>query len=220
MSAVERRTSKGSQGDSLGRVCTRCATAIIVAGLMSTSGPAVAQDVPRPGPFDRYQVSVKNPAGQLVFDMRAAPRNRDIEGRFVSKGTMRFSPKLCEATYRLRFVITTIRGPVRKVPYPARMRRARFDGAARRCPFDGLPRRGLKKMDGQITIDGKPLMSFTALPSTRRGNPFARLKTTLRFQRPNTPAGLIRVRIRAQYPSHRSHTVAFVADTDVSVPPG
>lgn len=219
VTVIEEWISSGSRDDRLARVFKWCATVAIAAGLTSSSGPALAGNVPRPGPLAKYEVSIKKEAGQLVFDIQGAPKNPDINGQFVSRGTLRLTPILCEATYRLQFVFTTIKGPVQTYPYPARMRGGRLDGNAKRCPFADLPRHGLRSLRLRSTIDGQPLTDFVARPLTRAGNPFARLKVpALTFHRPNTPAGLIKARIDLQYASHKSHTVEFMADTTVPLP--
>jgi hypothetical protein len=217
----EERTSIHLHGGRRGRGFRLSATVAMAAGLVSISGPAVAQNLPRPGPLVRYEVSIHRPDGALLFDIRGTPNNPDTKGQFVSTGTVRFSPKLCEAAYRLRFRFTSTKGRVKSLPYPAQTRHGRLDGRAKKCPFDGLPRRGFKSMHVRATIDGKPLLTFVALPFTRSGDPFARLKAKdLVFRRPNTPAGLIHAWFRVQYASHQSHTVEFMADTNVSLPRG
>lgn len=195
------------------RVCKCRATVVIVAALMSTTAPAVAQTLPRPGPFTSIELSTHNSRGHLVFDMTVNARHPDIGGQFDATGRVRFSPRLCDARYRLRFVYTTNKGDSQEWSYPARMRRGRLDGTPQRCPFAGLPRRGMKSMDVRATINRKLLLHFDAKPSPRSGNPFAQLKHRLHFGRPNTPSGIVVVRIRVHYRSHRSHTVKFVADT-------
>jgi hypothetical protein len=166
-------------------------------------------------------VSARDHDGRLVTDIRGAPKNLRVGGLFVSTAKVRFSPKLCEARYRLQFVFTTNKGEERKNSYGVRMRRGRLDGVDTRCPFAGLPRRGLSSMRVRVTIDENLLMSFVARPSTSRGRTFGRLRApNVTFYRSSTPAGLARVWIRARYRSHRSHIVEFVADTDVAVPRG
>jgi len=205
----------GSAGISLGPVGKWCATALMAAGLMSTSGSAVAQDVPPLGPRSSFQVFAKNSDSQRVFDIRGVPKISDIQEGFISAGTVRFSPKLCNATYRVLFVFTT-KGHVTKSPYRTQVRSARRDGITTRCPFAGLPSRGLKSMHVRATIAGKPLLQFRAHPVGRPGSTFARLKMPrMTFGRRNTPAGSIRVSVRARYRSHRQHTIKFVVKTDL-----
>jgi len=216
----DRDAAPGDGHGHLGRVLQRYATVIIAAGLMITGGRAVAYDVPRPGPSDRYDVSVRNPGGELVFNIRGTPK-LSTKGQFHSTGTVRFWPKLCAAAYRLQFRVTTIKGDVTPFVYPARLRRGRLDGVAKRCPFDGLPRRSFASMHVQATIDKKPLLTFDAQPFKRSHDPFAWLRVrNLKLVRPYTPAGLLRARIRVRYASHESHshTVELTVDTDVPLP--
>lgn len=183
---------------------------------MSPTAPAIAQNLPRLGPLTILELSTNNSRGHPVFNMTVVLKHPDTGGPFDATGTVRFSPKLCNANYPLRFVFTTLRGDPKTYPYPARMRRGRLDGTARRCPFAGLPGRGMKSMDVRATIDNKPLLQFHATPSARPGNPFARLKHRLHFVRPNTQRGTVRVLIRVHYRSHRSHTIQFVANTAIA----
>ena len=216
----ERRALGGSGGDHLRWVCTWCVTAIaaVTAAGSITSERAVAQDLRPPGPLSRYEVSAKNRDGQKVFDIRGAPKNSDTEGVFVSTGTVRFSPKLCESTYRLQFVYTTIRGSIAIKPFGVRVRRGRLDGVPKRCPFAGLPRRGLRSMSVRVSLNGNLLMHFIAWPSTRPGSPFDRLKVPTSVYRFGRTPGLARVRVRARYRSSRPHIVQFTADTNVALP--
>jgi hypothetical protein len=180
-------------------------------------GPAVTQgQLPRPGPYDRLQVSVKNRGGQSVLDMHATLKKANIEGGFALRGRVRFSRRLCEAAYRMRFTFTMNRGRVAKFSYRARMRRGRLDGVARRCPFAGLPRSDLTSLHVRASIDRRSVLDFAARPSARRSSPTTWLEMPeLIFKRSNAPTGLVRVRIRARYRSQRSHTVRFVADTGI-----
>lgn len=206
----------GAQGSDLfRRACKWCASVVIVAGLISTTASAVAQSVPRLGPLTTLELSTRNQRGHVVFNMTVALKRPDTGGQFDATGTVRLSPKLCEAKYRLHFVFTALRGDAKTILYPARMRRGRLDGTRQRCPFAGLPERGMKSMHLRATINRKYLLHFDAKPSTRSGNPFARLKHRLHFGRPNTQTGTVRVRVRVHYRSHRSHTVQFIARTDI-----
>jgi hypothetical protein len=202
------------RSDLFRRVCKCCTTVVIVAGLISATA-AVAQNVPRLGPLTTLELSTRNHRGHAVFNMRVALKRPDTGGSFDATGTVRFSPQLCEAKYRLHFVYTPLRGDAKTILYPARMRRGRLDGTRQRCPFAGLPDRGMKSMDVRAIINRKYLLHFDAKPSTRSGNPFARLKHRLHYGRPNTETGTVRVRVRVHYRSHRSHTVQFIAKTDI-----
>jgi hypothetical protein len=65
------------------------ATVAVAAGFMSTCGPAVAQDAPRIDPIFSYQMSVADPAGERVFDIRGAQKEpEDTTPPFVSTATM------------------------------------------------------------------------------------------------------------------------------------
>jgi hypothetical protein len=193
---------------------------VITVALASILGPAVAQDVPPPGPLDTLRVSVRDRDGRRAFDMRAALKRTTIGGGFVLAGKVRFGARLCEASYRLRFTYISNTGLERTFSYPARMRRGRLDGVDTPCPFAGLPRRHLKSLSVRATIEGRPLLLFRASPSGRDGDPLGWLGfPELTFRRPNTPQGRVRALIRARYRSHRSHTVEFRADTDIALPP-
>jgi len=189
------------------------AAAVLAAGLMSASGPAVAQDAPRGGALASFRVFLAQSDGTVVFDIRGAPKDpKDVKAPFASTGTMRISRKLCVGTYRVALVFTTVKGRDTTVPYVLRLRRGQLDGVAKRCPLAGLPRRGLKSVDVQVTIDRNRLLRFVGRPSARTGDTFGRLNVPeLTFYRSNTPPGLVRVRARAQYRSGRPHTVEVEA---------
>jgi hypothetical protein len=181
--------------------------------------PAVAQTVPFPGAGDTLQISATGRDGRRALVMQITLKELTSDGGLVAQGRVRFSPSLCVAAYRVRFTYTTNRGRRQSYPYPGRMRSGRLDGVAERCPFAGLPRRGLKSVRVRAVIDGRPLLHFRARPAGRPGDPFGWLKMPeLVFRRPNTPQGLVSVVIRATYDSRSSHTVAFVADTDIALP--
>jgi hypothetical protein len=207
-----------SLGDSEGhwfrRIFVGCATAGMVT-LVSISGLAATPSHASPSPpVTSYRVTAKNPDRQLVLDIQGAPRTPNAVDPPVYTGTVRLSPHLCEGRYRLRFRFTTNNGDVRGFPYAARMRGGKLDGLAKPCPFDGLPRRRLRSLEAEITIDGQRVLHFTAYPSTRRGNTFSRLRfPRLTRYRAQAPIGRIRVFVRARYASHRSHRVEFSADT-------
>jgi hypothetical protein len=193
---------------------------VIVAALAGILGPAAAQDVPPPGSLDTLRISVKDRDGKRAFDMRVTLKRRTSGGGFVVAGKVRFGARLCEASYRLRFTYTSNKGRERTYNYPARMQSGRLDGVDTPCPFAGLPRRHLKSLSVRATIEGRPLLLFRASPSGRDGDPLGWLEfPELIFSRPNTPEGHVRALIRARYRSHRSHTVAFRADTDIALPP-
>jgi hypothetical protein len=201
------------------RVQTWCAV-LVVAEIVTLSGRAVAQDVPRPGPYDSVRLSADDRDGRRVFDMQFALKGLTATGGFLAAGTVRFSPKLCESRYAVLFTYTTNKGLVLPYRYPARMQGGRLDGVRKACPFAGLPRRGLESLRLEATIQGRPLVRFRARPLGRRGDPLAWLRfRELVFPRANTPAGAVHAVIRARYRSHRSHIVRFVADTDIALPP-
>jgi hypothetical protein len=190
------------------------AVAIVAAGLMSASGPAVAQDAPRGGALVSFRAFFERSDGRVIFEIRGAPKDpNDVKAPFVSTGTMSISRKtFCVGAYRGALVFTTIKGRETSIPYTLRLRGGRLDGVAKRCPLAGLPARGLKSLDVRVTIDRNRLVSFVARPSTRTGDPLDRLDVPeLSFFRSNTPPGLLHVQARAQYRSGGSHTVEVEA---------
>lgn len=184
----------------------------LAAASAALPGMAVAR-----GPIEQYtrvQMSVEHRGGSL-FDIQATRQDPyDTAPPLISRASLRLSPKLCAGTHRLAFAFTPVRGDITRFSYPARVRRAQLDGAPRPCPFAGLPARGLKSMDVRITINDKPLMSFSARPSTRAGRIFERLEVpVLRMYLFTAPGGVVRVRIGARYAKAATHRITFVADT-------
>ena len=159
-------------------------------------------------------MSVSDAAKKFVFDIHGTRKDPyDTSPPLISRASIRVSPRLCEGAYRLAFVFTPVRGDIMRFPYPVRVRNARLDGKPRRCPLAGLPRRGLRSMRVQITIDGNRLMAFSAKPSTRAGNTFKPLNVPeLSMYRFTARGGVVSVRIAARY-SGAGRTIAFLADT-------
>src|SRR5919107_1651150 len=110
--------------------------------------------------YDRLHMSVER-SGGFVFDIQAKRKDPyDTTPPLVSRASTRLSPNLCEGAYQLAFAFTPVSGgDITRFRYPARIRRARRDGAPRACPFRGLPARGLKSLDVRITVNGKRLMN-------------------------------------------------------------
>lgn len=216
---MEQRAVKTSARDRLRRVCTWCAASVITLGLAGVLTPAVAQNLPWPHPGEMLQISGTSRDSQPVFGMQLTLKELTRNGELLAEGRVRFWRSLCAARYHLRFTYTTSKGRRKSYPYPARLRRGRLDGVAVRCPFAGLPRRGFESMRLRATIDGRPLLQLRARPSRRRGDPLSWLRMPeLVWRRANTQRGVVSIVIHARYGSRRSHTVTFIADTDVFSP--
>jgi hypothetical protein len=193
------------------RNCSKWCVAV-AAALVVLSALAIAR--PRFEQYVRYEMSVNHPTNGFVFDLHATRKDPyDTTPPFISKASMRLSPKLCEGAYQLQFAFTPVRGRVVKFPYPVRIRRARIDGASRRCPFDRVPRRGLKAMRVSISVNNKILLRFSARPSSRAGETFKPLQVpVMRMYQSTAPGGRVRIQIGARY-ARASRQIELLADT-------